>query len=40
MEEKRLRLLEDKRGDVGGGETGIAMMAPVLEEVPDGVEVD
>lgn len=40
LEEKRLRLLEDKRGDVANGETGVALMAPVLEEAPDGVEVE
>lgn len=40
LEEKRLRLLEDKRGDVASSETGVALMAPVLEETDDGVEVE
>ena len=40
LEEKKLRLLADKKAPISSGETGVAMMAPVLEETDEGVEVE
>lgn len=40
LEERRLQLMEEKKEPAGGGEYGVAMMAPVLEATEDGVEVE